>query len=331
MAEVTVLGAGVFGLSVALACARAGARVQVIDPRGPGGGASGGLVGALAPHAPEQWTEAKAFQRDCLLAAGEFWEGVAALTGRDPGFARSGRLQPLADAAAVARAQARAVEAAALWQGRADWRVEPAPAGWGPVAETGLVVRDTLSARVHPRRAVAALAAAVTALGGSILTEGVGRGAIVHATGWEGLVPLGGAGVKGQAALLAHDARDLPQIYAPGLHVVPHADGKVAVGSTSERDWADPVATDAQLDAVIARARAVVPALADAAVVERWAGVRPRSRSRSPILGPYPERPGEWIANGGFKIGFALAPRVGELMARAILDGEDAIPPGFRA
>ena len=52
--DVTVRGAGVFGLSVAWACLRLGATVRVIDPNGVGSGASGGIVGALAPHVPEQ-------------------------------------------------------------------------------------------------------------------------------------------------------------------------------------------------------------------------------------------------------------------------------------
>ena len=46
----TVRGAGIFGLAIAWTCARRGAAVRVIDPGGPGAGASGGLVGALAPH-----------------------------------------------------------------------------------------------------------------------------------------------------------------------------------------------------------------------------------------------------------------------------------------
>ncbi|MDP5364989.1 MAG: FAD-dependent oxidoreductase, partial [Paracoccaceae bacterium] len=64
MADVTVLGAGIFGLSVAWACVQRGARVRVIDPHGPGAGSSGGIVGALAPHVPEQWNDKKAFQFD---------------------------------------------------------------------------------------------------------------------------------------------------------------------------------------------------------------------------------------------------------------------------
>jgi len=55
IADVTVRGAGVFGLSVAYACAQRGAKVRVIDPRGVAAGASGGIVGALAPHVPENW------------------------------------------------------------------------------------------------------------------------------------------------------------------------------------------------------------------------------------------------------------------------------------
>ncbi|HIF77741.1 MAG TPA: FAD-binding oxidoreductase, partial [Sulfitobacter sp.] len=64
MVDVTVRGAGIFGLSVAWACALRGASVQVVDPAGPAAGASGGIVGALAPHVPENWNAKKAFQLD---------------------------------------------------------------------------------------------------------------------------------------------------------------------------------------------------------------------------------------------------------------------------
>src|SRR6056297_3598152 len=119
MADVTVRGAGIFGLSVAWACARRGARVQVIDPAGPGAGASGGVVGALAPHVPENWNDKKAFQFDALVMADAFWAEVEQVSGVTAGYGRTGRLQPLADDRAIALAEARASEAAVLWQGRA--------------------------------------------------------------------------------------------------------------------------------------------------------------------------------------------------------------------
>lgn len=333
-ADVTVFGAGVFGLAVAWSCAARGARVQVIDPAGPGAGASGGVVGALAPHAPEQWTPAKAFQLQSLVMAEAFWSAVAVAGGIDPGYARTGRLQPLADAAAVARAQARAETAATLWPDPFRSEVIPAAAAgdFAPASATGLLIRDTLSARLGPRRAVAALVAAIRKSGGAVLTAGEAEGRVVHATGWSGLAADGlGGGVKGQAAVLALAAPGAAQVYAGGVHVVPHADGTVAVGSTTERDWAEASATDAQLDAVIAAARAAVPALADAPVTGRWAGIRPRTPSRQPILGMHPARPGAFIANGGFKTGFGLAPGVGAVMADLILDGRDTIPDPFRS
>lgn len=337
--DLTVMGAGIFGLSVAYACARRGARVRVIDPAGVAAGASGGIVGALAPHVPEQWNAKKAFQLESLLMAQDWWDGVAALTGQDPGYARSGRLQPVADAAALTLAHARAATAAQLWQDHAVWEVVRAAdhAGWAPLSASGWLIRDSLSALVHPRRATHALAGAVEVLGGEVLRDGEAEGPVVWATGHGGLAEMAaqtgravGAGVKGQAALLRHDAAGMPQLFAGGVHVVPHGDGTVAVGSTSERDWADPSGTDAGLDAVIAKAVASVPALAGAAVLARWAGIRPRSRSRAPMLGPHPLRSNAFVANGGFKIGFGMAPKVGEVMADLVLEGRDTIPAAFR-
>jgi glycine/D-amino acid oxidase-like deaminating enzyme len=48
------------------------------------------------------------------------------------------------------------------------------------------------------------------------------------------------------------------------------------------------------------------------------------------MLGHWPDRPDHYIANGGFKIGFGMAPKVAETMAALILDGTDLIPQGFR-
>jgi glycine/D-amino acid oxidase-like deaminating enzyme len=337
MTDITVMGAGIFGLSVAWACARRGARVRVIDPHGPGAGASGGVVGALAPHVPENWNLKKAFQFDSLVMAEAFWTGVEAAGGVSSGYARLGRIQPVADASALALARTREETAARLWQGKALWRVEAATGTWCPESPSGHVIHDTLSARLHPRRACAALVAALRATGAKVVRDGAREGRILWATGVAGLAELSAAtghpvgnGVKGQAALLAFDACDLPQVFAGGVHIVPHDDGTVAIGSTSERDFADPAATDAQLDDVIARARAALPTLADAPVILRWAGLRPRTRSRAPMLGPHPFKAGAFIANGGFKIGFGMAPKVAEVMADLMLDGIDHIPDGFR-
>ncbi|MDP3195957.1 FAD-binding oxidoreductase [Tabrizicola sp.] len=336
--DVTVRGGGIFGLSIAWACLRRGAIVRVIETVALGAGSSGGVVGALSPHVPDAWNGKKAFQLESLLMAQDWWAEVEAASGLASGYARLGRLQPLPDDRAVETARRRETGAAELWRGEAVWRVVPATgAAWEPVTPSGWLVQDTLSARLSPRMGLAALTAALRSQGAEVLVgESADVGAVVHATGIAGLAELSqalgaevGSGVKGQALALRFDARDQPQLFVDGLHIVPHADGTVAIGSTSESSWTQD-GPDAQLDGLMARAVAAVPALAGAEVIDRWAGIRPRAASRAPVLGQWPGRPGHYIANGGFKIGFGMAPKVAEIMAELVLEARDTIPPDFR-
>jgi glycine oxidase len=325
---VTVRGAGIFGLSVAWSCLALGARVRVVDPAGPAAGASGGIVGALTPFMPDPWTPLKALQLASLTRTGAFWAEVDAVSGGASGYGRVPRVMPLADAAAVERARTLGAAVAARWGRAGTWTIESAD-DWAP-SPTDRVAVDTLAARLHPRRATLSLAAALRRRGVEIVADAPDAGAVVWATGHAGLRELGvGRGVKGQGATLAFDARGRPQVNPPGGYVVPHADGTVGIGSTTETDWSGPD-PDARLDDVVALARAACPMLAGAPVVERWAGIRPRADTRQPVLGPLPGRPGHFVANGAFKIGFGLAAEVGRLMADLVVEGRDAIAPPFR-
>ncbi|MDO5369013.1 FAD-binding oxidoreductase [Paracoccus sp. (in: a-proteobacteria)] len=341
--RVTVIGAGIFGLSCAWECLKRGAAVRVIEAAHIGAGSSGGTVGALAPHAPENWNAKKQMQLDALVAAERWWAEIAQVGGTDPGYARTGRIQP-ADPATLDRLHARIAAAAEVWPAPFRMDLTDAPEGTLlPVSASGFYLVDNLTARLSPRRAGVALAAAIRAGGGTI-EENAGPqapdrmdGPAIWATGAAGLAALSadlgrsiGNGIKGQSALLAHTAPDAPQVFAEGLHIVPHADGTVAIGSTSERDFDDPASTDAQLDALIERARTLCPPLTHAPVIDRWAGVRPRAASRAPLLGAWPGRAGHFVANGGFKIGFGMAPAVAALMADLLLLKQDRIPDGFR-
>lgn len=341
--DALIVGAGAFGLWTARACRARGLRVEICDAGrvGAAEGASGGPVGALAPHRPSPWTALKALQFEAIRDLPGRLAALEAETGRATGAARPGRVALLASTEARLRAEERLPEAALRWPGFRQWIDDSPP---GLVAPHG-VLRDDLTARLAPRLAAEALRAALPPqairdgdplrdasdprrpvlasgprpVGATVLAAGVAiRGLLCLPT----LEPEHGQAARLGAVL----PPDMPLIQGPGLWIVPQSD-HVAVGSTSERGRED-LDTDAGLDALIAKARALLPALAGAPVLERWAGLRPRLASRGPLAGEI--APGLLVATGGFKIGLALAPVIGEAVA-AVLSGEpNPLAPEFR-
>ena len=220
---------------------------------------------------------------------------------------------------------------------RPDW-LNPAAAPYG-------IVQDTLSARIDPALACAAVLAAFRASGGRFAAnthvQAVQSGRVETASGiltapliilatgvanWPGMAPM--RGVKGQAALLAGGLPpSTPSLYADGIYIIAHASGRVAIGATSEEDFDDAHSTDGQLDTVLQRAFALVPALHAQPIVARWAGVRPRAPRPEPMLGWV--QPGVLAATGGFRTGFALAPLIADALVAMARGDRPDIPPHY--
>ncbi|RMF35553.1 MAG: FAD-binding oxidoreductase, partial [Alphaproteobacteria bacterium] len=163
--DLVVIGAGAWGLWAAWAGLARGLAVTLIEREEAGSGASGGPVGALAPHAPERWGPESAFQMRALDGLGAALAAVEATGGERSGYGRVGCLQPLATPQRRARAEARVAEAARLWgAGRA--RILPADAapGWvAPEAAPFGLLHDDLTARLDPPATCRALLAACRA------------------------------------------------------------------------------------------------------------------------------------------------------------------------
>lgn len=336
--DVIVVGGGIWGLACAYACAKRGQSVAVFEAGKIGCGASGGIVGALAPHVPESWSKVKQFQYEALSSAEEYWADVDAISGMSSGYGRIGRVMPITTARDRVLCEERAQNAKDIWQGKYHWNVlETHPLLPKHITPYG-VAHDTLSGRVFPAKAVASLAQACLKTGVQIIehqqvteiTDNQVHGpwgqahanAIILAAGVEGFSLLDkhmgcstGTGVKGQAALLACDLGTAPQLYANVVYVIPHMGGVTAIGSTAEKTWDDPFETDEKLDAVIDKARLIFPSLKDANVIQRWAGLRPKARRRHPMLGPVPQIKGVYCAMGAYTVGFGIAHKVGEVLA----------------
>ncbi|NTF88013.1 FAD-binding oxidoreductase [Agrobacterium rhizogenes] len=360
--ELLIVGGGIMGLWAAVHAERLGIETLLVDSARLGSGASGGLLGALMPHMPDKWSEKKQFQFDALVALEGDIAALEATTGLSAGYHRSGRLIPLPKPHLRKIALGHSQDAETHWRhgGRQfHWQVLDATPvdGWIDAAagESGFVF-DTLAARVAPRALLKVLAAFLGKAKHVRLVQGLGVDSIDPdrgiATTREGAIHFGrcilsaghssfpildgltpgrhsplGQPVKGQAALLRADVdASLPVIFRDGLYIVPHEGGLVAVGSTSENRFDDPTSTDSQLDALLAAARAMAPVLADAEVVERWAGLRPKAIDRDPMVGAHPDHPRLIALTGGFKVSFGLAHRLAEA---AVLEAAE-IPCSFK-
>lgn len=354
------------GLWAAVHAERCGIETILIDSERLGQGASGGLLGALMPHMPDKWSEKKQFQFDALLTLEDEIRGLEDATGLQAGYRRSGRLIPLPKAHLRPIAERHTIDAQTHWiagERRFHWNVLdatlvpdwPAP----EFAEAGLV-HDTLAARVSPRGLGAVLSAYMKTARHVRVIEGVevmridssadkavlGDGTSITfghciiAAGHRAfplLEALGdplpkrlGQPVKGQAALLKADLDPgLPLLYLDGLYIVPHEGGHVAIGSTSENRFDDPQGTDGQLDDLIEKARRLAPCLAEAAVIERWAGLRPKAIDRDPMVGAHPDHTNVIALTGGFKVSFGMAHRLAEAAVSAVSGGPVALPASF--
>jgi len=342
-ADVIVVGAGLFGLWAARHAIRAGKRVLVLEKRRVGAGASGGFVGALMPHMPDRWNAKKQFQFEALVSLEAAIRELEADTGHDCGYARCGRLMPLTHERMLGVIAERIAGARANWPGFSMERLDSGQldAAWlDPAIAPFGAQRDDLSARVAPRRLLAALAAFVRAHGEIresmevasladrtvIVGDGsrIEAGEVIVANGFEAYPLLqpwlgaltGGApagrGVKGQAMLLDFPARDRPILYADSAYCVGHADGTVAIGASSHDAWdGEPDAFDPADTGFAEKAFRLAPALREAPVIGRWAGVRPRNMLKphdtEPYFGPVPGLQGVAARIGGFKTSVATA------------------------
>jgi glycine oxidase len=151
-------------------------------------------------------------------------------------------------------------------------------------------------------------------------------GVVVVASGaWSGAL-LARAGVevrlrpiRGQMVLLSTRAGLLRHIVNDGhRYLVPRCDGRLLVGSTEEDVGFDKQTTGAGIGRLLELAIGLVPALGDARFEACWAGLRPATIDRLPLLGRLPEVENCLVATGHFRSGLHLSPITAVLLAEQV-------------
>ncbi|MDT8340511.1 MAG: glycine oxidase ThiO [Longimicrobiales bacterium] len=355
--DVVVVGGGVVGLASARELARAGARVTVVDPQRADARATWAAGGMLAPlgEAPEPGPFLDLALRSLTLWP-DFAREVESAAERTVGLHLDGKLLTAATSAEEVRLDARrnwlrAEGHAARWVDGAGARtLEPALSG---AVRAGLLLEG--NGRVDNRTLQEALGDAVRAAGGEVrrgtvvaLLRDRGRACgvaldrgealraawvVLAAGAWSGGLaglprPLPVRPVRGQMLAFAAPERPLERVVTSArVYLIPRetADGPVVVvGATSEEVGFDRSVDPAAQTRLASGARALVPALVAAPVVERWAGLRPGTPDDLPLLGPDPGTPGLLYATGHYRNGILLAPAT----ARAVLGWITGDPPG---
>ncbi|MCY4661642.1 MAG: glycine oxidase ThiO [Acidobacteria bacterium] len=350
-AHVVVVGAGIVGCAIAYELARRGARVQVVDRRDIGAGATQASAGVLAPYIEAHDGHALLeLASRSLELYDEFVSNVVEDSGATVQYVRSGTLEVALDEAGLAHlanvermCSGRGVEAELL-DAAAAREAEPhlaaAVRGGLRIGSHGFVGARDLTAALRSAAIVhevsfhtATAATRVAADGEGVRVETAGESfvcdtAVLAAGSWSGRIEVEGAEplpvrpVRGQLLHLGWPAPALGRVvWAPGCYVVPWSDGSVLVGATVEEVGFDERATVAGIQALIDATGKVMPAVSEASFVTARVGLRPATPDRLPVIGRSTAIPGLVYASGHFRYGVLLAPLTAALVADIVVDG----------
>lgn len=351
--DVVVIGGGIIGLSIAEQLGRRGAGVTVLERHACGSEASGAAAGMLAPlaetacHASADHSPFLTLALAGLDAHAPWLERLRAETGLEVGPHGPGMLR-ITDETRVEDLRSAFDRQSSLglpleWlEGAALKAVEPALAG------VIAAIRSPREQHVQPPVLVLALARSLTSRGGTVREGAPARGFVTHGARvlavrtdddelpCAEVVIAGGAWTPAIAAAL--DARVpvkpvrgqilalLPQpmpfrhtLYGPDGYLVPKPDGRLVVGATEDQAGFDSRPTADGVARLLAMATRLLPSLAAAPFSGAWAGLRPASADRLPLLGPLPEWENVSLATGHFRNGVLLAPLTGQLLTEWLL------------
>lgn len=349
--SIIVVGGGVIGCSILYFLAKRGLRPILVEAGDIGSGASDAAAGSLLVR-----TEDQRLHRLAEASFEMFPDLVSELMelgGTDPMYSRTPRLDLALDEEGEGELKGW-LDNPTLRSFNPEWvnvddlrTVEPL---LGPGILGGLHIES--SAIVSGKQLACAFVSAAKTLGAEVRTRlrevrllRRGRRVTGVQTGdgevWEADLVTLAAGVWSRpiAAAVGLDVDVAPakgqtirlrlacgehmrtNVYGPGAILVPRPDGSLIAGYTIESAGFDCTPTVSGVRHILDHTVPLVPALAGAAVERPQAGLRPETSTGLPILGRVPDLEGIALATGHYRVGIALSPITGRMVADHLIDG----------
>jgi len=353
MTSVIIVGAGVIGLMTAIELQRAGARVTLVDRQQAGRESSWAGGGILSPLFP--WRYPDPVSRLARMSQHIYPQLIEELrrdTGVDPEYLPSGMLvlggyeeeEPEAwarrfevDMQAVKGDEIRQLEPGlAAGHDRGWWFPEVHQArnprllallrAWVERSEIELVENLPVdSIRIEGGRATG-----VRAGSRELRAERI----VIASGAWSaGMLdpldcPTGIEPVRGQMLLLRSTPGQVRHILlSEDRYIIPRRDGRVLVGSTTERVGFDKSVSAEVRESLLEYALRTLPGLSDAELEHQWSGLRPGSPDGIPAIGEHPRIEGLFINAGHYRNGLVMAPASARLLTDLLLKRTACLPP----
>jgi glycine oxidase len=325
--DAVVVGGGVIGLSLALRLRRELRKVVVLEV-GRSGQASYAAAGMLNADDCTEPKQLRALARESAALYPAFVEEFQSASGAKVDFQRSGALVVGGEIGeSIAPDKVRTFEPS----------LSPQMAG----------VRFVQEDFVEPRSLLAALIKAAQAIGVDVVSQearGISRerevctgivgdkqsysaGLVVNCAGaWaEDIagIPIPSRPIKGQMLSMRHSNLHLEHVLRwpeQDVYMLPRATGIIAIGATVEDVGFDTHVDTLAIADLRSKAEQLIPALAQADVVETWAGLRPGTPDKLPIMGETHIR-NYFVSTGHYRSGILLAPASAVAMSELILNG----------
>jgi glycine oxidase len=330
--DAIVVGAGIIGLSLAIELRRAGRSVLVVEKGEPGREASWAAGGMLADFGLEIPGPLQALATASARMYPEFVHELEDESGLKIDLRSEGTLLFLDSSEDRALCQSHPLPAPLE-------KVEPA---LRTPARSPLFLKERC---VDPRHLTAAAIAAARHRGVNFssgdqvlaieISDGKAAGVRTNKTRFAAAIVVNCAGawagqinphafptrpVKGQMLCVAMPEKELVRhvVRTPDVYLIPRSDGRLVIGATLEEAGFDKQTVPETLQKLRHAALELVPRLADARIVEAWAGLRPGTPDKLPILGAT-ATPGYYVASGHFRDGILLAPITARVMSQLIM------------